>query len=104
MTSSGADSIVGGVARRVSFASDYLVVELADGRVLHVPVSWYPRLVHGTQAERGHCEIIANGEGIHWPDLDEDLSVDGLLAGRRSGESPKSFDRWLQARAGSGRH
>jgi len=85
-------------ARRVSVTDDTLVVELADGRTLSVPVAWYPRLSHGTVEQRGRWRLIGDGEGIHWSDLDEDISVEGLLAGRRSGETPASLQRWLNAR------
>lgn len=77
---------------------DALVVELVDGRTLTVPLAWYPRLLHGTPAERAHWRLIGNGMGVHWPDLDEDISVEGLLAGRRSGETVASIKRWLEAR------
>ncbi|HEX2202324.1 MAG TPA: DUF2442 domain-containing protein [Longimicrobium sp.] len=80
---------------------DALTVELADGRVLSVPLVWYPRLAHGTPEERNHWRLIGRGEGIHWPDLDEDLSVEGLLAGRPSGESQQSLKRWLEGRRGA---
>ena len=79
-------------------AGDMLVVELVDGRALMVPLTWYPRLLHGLPAERAHWRLIGHGEGVHWPDLDEDISVEGLLAGRRSGETAKSLRRWLEAR------
>ena len=73
-----------------------LIVSLADGRVLFVPLDWYPRLKHGTPVERNHWELIGDGEGVHWPDLDEDISLDGLLAGRRSAENKQSVERWLK--------
>lgn len=73
-------------------------MDLADGRSISVPLLWYPRLAHGTAKERDRWELLGEGEGIHWPDLDEDLSVEGLLAGRPSGESKRSFQRWLEAR------
>lgn len=79
-------------------SDDTLTVELADGRTLSVPIAWYPRLLHGSQAERNHWEWIGDGEGIHWPDLDEDISIEGLILGRRSGESQRSLQRWLEAR------
>lgn len=63
-----------------------------------VPVQWYPRLAHGTTAERQNWEIIGRGAGIHWPDLDEDIAVEDLLAGRASGESQPSFQQWLESR------
>jgi hypothetical protein len=73
-------------------------VELADGRTISVPLVWFPRLAHGTPAERAKWRLIANGEGIHWPDLDEDISVESLLAGRKSGETRESLRRWRQQR------
>jgi hypothetical protein len=84
-----------------SVSEEALTVELSDGRTLAVPVGWYPRLLHATPAERSHWRLIGRGEGIHWPDLDEDVSVEGLLLGRPSGESQRSFQRWLQARHSS---
>lgn len=97
MTTSPADL---GQARAQSIlvTGDALVVELVDGRTLTVPLAWYPRLLHGTPTERAHWRLIGNGMGVHWPDLDEDISVEGLLAGRRSGETVASIKRWLEAR------
>ena len=74
---------------------DTLTVELSDGRTISVPVAWYPRLSHGTSEERDHWRLIGNGRGLHWPDLDEDISVENLLAGQPCGESQSSFKRWL---------
>ena len=85
-------------ATAVEVTDDSLVVELADGRSISAPLAWYPRLFHGSAAERAHSRLIGGGEGIHWPDLDEDISIEGLLAGRPSGESPSSLQRWLEAR------
>jgi hypothetical protein len=82
----------------VSFSEDSLIVRLDDGRSLSVPLAWYPRLLHGSTAERGICELIGQGEGIHWPELDEDISVNGLLAGRRSAESAASLAKWKASR------
>ena len=79
-------------------SEDTLTVELADGRSLSVPIAWYPRLLHGSQQERENWELIGAGEGIHWPDLDEDISVEGLILGRPSGESQRSLQRWLDSR------
>ena len=76
-----------------------LSVDLSDGRMISVPLVWYPRLSHGTSEERGHWRLIGNGRGIHWPDLDEDISVENLLAGRPSGESQTSLKCWLDRRA-----
>ncbi len=86
------------LATDLRFTNDSLMVDLADGRTITVPLSWYPRLVHATQQERANWEIVLDGEGFHWPDLDEDLSVDGFVNGRPSGESKRSFDRWLKAK------
>lgn len=85
-------------ATRASVSADSLTVDLADGRSISVPLAWYPRLVHGTPEERANFRFIGVGEGIHWPDLDEDISVEGIVAGRPSGESPRSLQRWLEAR------
>jgi hypothetical protein len=85
-------------AQQVKVREDSLVVDLVDGRTIIVPVVWYPRLWHGTPQERNNLEIIGNGTLIHWPELDEDLSVAGILAGRHSGESPQSLKRWLEKR------
>ena len=84
--------------RGVSVTGDTLEVELTDGRSVAVPLGWYPRLLHGRPAERDNWQLIGQGEGIHWPALDEDISLEGILAGRPSGESQKSLQRWLQAR------
>jgi hypothetical protein len=85
-------------AQRVSLTDDALVLELVDGRTISVPLAWYPRLAQGSSAERAHWRFIGEGEGIHWPDLDEDISIEGLLAGRRSGETQASLRRWLESR------
>jgi hypothetical protein len=85
-------------AQNVQIDEDRLVVELADGRTISAPLAWYPRLWHGKPDERAHFEIIGDGAYIHWPELDEDLSVTGILAGRRSGESLESLQRWLDSR------
>jgi hypothetical protein len=77
---------------------DTLSVDLEDGRTISVPIGWYPRLAYGTPAERAHFQISGAGYGIHWPDLDEDIGVEGLLLGKKSTESPASFERWLQKR------
>jgi hypothetical protein len=75
-----------------------LTIDLVDGRTVIVPLVWFPRLWHGTPQERSHFEIFGDGTYIHWPDLDEDLTVAGLLAGRRSEESPQSLNKWLASR------
>src|SRR5437867_5130319 len=86
------------LAQHVRVTNYALVVDLNDGRTLTVPLAWYPRLGHGTPAERAKWRLIGRGEGIHWPDLDEDVSVAGLLAGRPSGESQGSLQKWLKSR------
>ena len=97
MSSSPTDTAVP-IATSVGLSADALTAHLVDGRTISVPLEWYPRLLHGTPAERDHWLLQANGRHVHWPDLDEDLSVDGLLAGRASGESDVSFQKWLAAR------
>lgn len=87
------------VALSVTVSEDTLSVELSDGRTIAAPLVWYPRLSHGTAEERNAWRLIAAGRGIHWPALDEDISVANLLAGQPSAESPKSFKRWLENRA-----
>ena len=82
----------------VTVTDDTLAVELDDGRSIAVPIGWYPRLAHGSPKERNNFQIAGAGYGIHWPDLDEDIGVEGLLAGKKSAEDPKSFERWLQRR------
>ena len=88
------------LAQQVAVTDDTLVVDLVDGSTVSVPLSWYPRLAHGTSGERAHWRLIGRGEGIHWPDLDEDVSVAELLAGRPSGETQNSLRRWLESRKG----
>ena len=85
-------------ALRLLFADDTLTACLADGRTITVPLSWYPRLVHATPEERANYRMLNDGEGIHWPDLDEDLSVRGFLEGWPSLEQEWSFRQWLDAR------
>src|ERR1700720_3550238 len=86
-------------ARRVMVGKDSLAVELSDGRTITVPMAWFPRLLHGTRAQRSNWRLIGSGEGIHWPDLDEDISIATLLAGRPSSETGESLQRWLDARS-----
>ena len=86
------------LARTVSVTDASLIVELMDGRSLSVPLAWYPRLQHGTPDERKNWRLIGRGDGIHWPDLDEDISVSGLVAGHQSNECQASLERWLKAR------
>lgn len=97
MTSS-ATEIVYPAAIAVTVSEDTLAVDLSDGRTISVPLSWYPRLVHGTPDERSDWRLIGRGHGIHWPGLDEDISVEGLIAGKPSGEGAESLERWLAER------
>lgn len=85
----------------VSVTEDTLTVELDDGRTVSVPIAWYPRLQYATIEEKNNWRLIGNGRGIHWEAIDEDVSVEGILAGRPSGESQSSFKKWLEARQAS---
>lgn len=89
-------------AESVSVSEDAVSVELSDGRSVSVPLAWFPRLLHGTPAERDDWRLIGKGEGIHWEALDEDISIESLLAGRRSGESQESLKKWMKSRKNSG--
>ena len=86
----------------IHVSDEWLTVDLTDSRVLRVPLHWYPRLVEATAAEREHRQLLGGGYAVEWPELDEHIGVEGLLAGRRSGESAASFARWRQARQGAG--
>ena len=86
------------MATNIIVTEDALTAELSDGRQIVVPLEWYPRLTHATQRERENWEFLGGGTGIHWPDLDEDISIAGLIAGRKSGENAKSFNQWLAAK------
>ncbi len=86
-------------AVKVTVGSHEITVDLVDGRTIIVPIAWYPRLRHGTAKERKNWRLIGRGGGIHWPDLDEDISVRNLLLGQPSGESQASLKRWLADRA-----
>lgn len=86
-------------AQKVMVTDDTLAVDVNDGRTISVPLAWYPRLLHGTPEERNNWRFIGEKEGIHWPDLDEDISIENLLMGKPSGESQISFKRWLENRA-----
>ena len=86
-------------AEEVNITEDTLSVDLSDGRTISVPLAWFPRIVHATEEERNNWRLIGKGHGIHWNDIDEDISVEGLLAGKPSGESQDSFKKWLESRA-----
>ena len=98
----GMPSAVGSLALHrivaVVVTDDTLSVDLEDGRTISVPIGWYPRLAHGSPAERADFQISGAGYGVHWPALDEDIGIEGLLLGKKSTESPSSFERWLQER------
>ena len=84
--------------QNVAVTDDSLMVDLVDGRTVSVPLAWYPRLLHSQPGERANWRLIGQGEGIHWPDLDEDISAENILLGQPSGESQRSLSSWLQAR------
>src|SRR6266567_2189216 len=84
-------------AQSVVITEDSVIVDIIDGRTISVPLAWYPRLLHSVPEERNRWRLIGKGEGIHWPDLDEDLSVENLLSGKPSGESQASFRRWVES-------
>ncbi len=86
-------------AKSAHVTDDAISVELADGREISAPLAWYPRLLNATAEERENLRLVGDGEGIHWPDLDEDISIDSLIAGRPSGESQSSFKHWLEQRS-----
>ena len=85
-------------ATQVAVTDDTLTVELSDGRSISVPLAWYPRLLKGAAEERSRWRLIGQGQGIHWPDLDENISVENLLVGRPSAESQHSLKKWLTSR------
>jgi hypothetical protein len=85
-------------AETVVITDDAISVELSDGRSISAPLAWYPRLLHGTPEERSNWRLVGQGTGIHWPALDDDVSVQNLLAGKASGESQRSLKRWLAQR------
>ena len=84
--------------QNVIITNDTLTVALNDGRSISAPLTWFPRLLHGTPDERSNWRLIGNAEGIHWSDLDEDISVENLLLGKPSGEGEDSFRKWLTKR------
>jgi len=86
-------------AAAVQVSDEALIIDLSDGRTVSAPLAWYPRLLHGTSAERQNHRLIGQGLGVHWPQLDEDISVEGVLAGRPSYESRDSFEKWLDSRS-----
>lgn len=101
MTSLTVDTLEIPQAQQVLVTDDALVVDLSDGRTISVPLVWYPRLLHGSLDERSNWRLTGGKKGIHWPDLDEDISIKNIILGQPSGESQKSFQRWLKERAKS---
>jgi len=99
MSSSTTETVV---VRAVTITEDKISVELSDGRAISAPLAWYPRLLHGTPEERSDWRMTGRGVGLHWPALDEDISVQNLLMGKASGESQRSLKRWLEHRASTG--
>jgi hypothetical protein len=83
----------------VCVTEDTLSIDLSDGRTISVPTAWYPRLLHATPEEKKNWRLIGRGHGLHWEDIDEDISVEGLLTGKPSGESQTSFKKWLKSRS-----
>ena len=86
------------IAVQVNVTEDDLAVNLSDGRRILVPLAWYPRLLYASPVERQNWQLLGDGYAIEWPDLDEHIGIEGLLAGRPSGESPQSLSRWLASR------
>ena len=86
-------------AENVMVTEDTLNVDLSDGRTISVPLTWFPRLVHASREQRDNWRLIGRGHGIHWNDIDEDVSVEGIITGRPSGESQSSLKKWLEERA-----
>jgi hypothetical protein len=98
MTSLTIDLIDLPIIQTIEITDDSLSVDLSDGRTITVPLAWYPRLLHGSLEERQTWRLIGNGSGIHWPQLDEDVSLQNIILGQPSGESQTSFQRWLTQR------
>lgn len=88
-------------ANQVTVTNEKLIVDLTDGRRLSIPLAWYPRLTHASAEERQNWQLLGDGYAVEWVDLDEHIAIEGLLAGRRSGESQRSLDRWLATRSAS---
>ena len=88
-------------AENITITEDTLSVDLSDGRTISVPLAWYPRLTYASLSEQNNWRLIGKGYGIHWEDIDEDISIEGLLAGKPSGESQISFKKWLANRTAS---
>lgn len=85
-------------AENITVSEDTLSVDLSDGLTISVPLAWYPRLGYASTVEQNNWRLVGKGYGVHWEDLDEDISVEGLLAGKPSGESQASLKNWLANR------
>jgi hypothetical protein len=85
-------------ANKIIITEEELIAYLDDGRTIAVPISWYPRLLNGSVEERKNWRFIGEGTGIHWPDLDEDISIEGIIEGVPSQESKSSLSKWLEER------
>lgn len=94
----GADERVAAVA----ITEDTLTVSLVDGRAISVPLAWYPRLLSATPAQREKWQVAGGGYGIHWPDIDEDLSTEGLLRGAPAPRGPAAKKRPKKRSGGAG--
>jgi hypothetical protein len=98
MTSSTIELLTIPIIQKVTITDEALSVDLSDGRTISVPLAWYPRLLNGSILERNDYRLIADGSGIHWHQLDEDISLKNLILGQPSGETQTSFQRWLKNR------
>lgn len=85
-------------AQRVAITGDTITVDLADGRTISAPLAWFPRLLSGTSDELSDWRLVGQGQSIHWPALDEDISVENLILGKPSGESQQSLKKWQAGR------
>lgn len=86
------------IARHIEVTEDTLIIDLVDGCTISAPLAWYPRLLYANAKEHNNWRFIGKGDGIHWPDLDEDISVENVLFGKPSGESRRSLKKWLEQR------
>lgn len=96
--STSASEIIRPCATNVEVTENTINIDLHDGRSLSVPLSWYPRLEHATPEERNRYELIGSGYGIHWPEIDEDISIEAVISGKPSNESQNSLNKWLNSR------
>ena len=97
--STSANEVIKPCATNVDVTADTINIELSDGRGISVPLSWYPRLEHASPDERKMWELLGSGLGIHWPEIDEDISIEALIVGKPSNESQDSLNKWLESRS-----